>query len=472
MREECGIFGILGHENEVSPNKGATSLSAVRLTYLGLFALQHRGQESAGITFLQEGKLKTIKGMGLVSEVFSTQNLDAVLSTASIGHVRYSTTGSSVLENAQPISVTYAGGQLAAAHNGNLVNTETLREILKKQGSAFQTTSDSEIIIQLIVSHAASCGLYRGISRAISSIKGAYALILLTNNELIGIRDEFGFRPLCIGRLNDSFVLASESCALDIIGAEYIRDVEPGEIVIINHSEITSQKPEKQLGKYNQCIFEYIYFARPDSKVFGRNVYNVRKQSGRYLAKESPVSADMVIPIPDSGVPAALGYAEGCGIKYELGLIRNHYVGRTFINPKQSIRELGVSIKLNPIKEIIVGKRVVLVDDSIVRGTTCKKIIKMIRDAGASEVHLRISSPPIKHSCFYGVDTPDPQELIATTHSIEEIRDFIGVDSLSYLSIEGLLSAASSSAENNEFCTACFDGAYPIDPDKSGVSVL
>ncbi|MBU0700165.1 amidophosphoribosyltransferase [bacterium] len=481
MREECGIFGIWGHENERaslaegaplangnSLAEAAASLSAARLAYLGLFALQHRGQESAGITYLQEGRLKTIKGMGLVSEVFLTQNLEAVSGTAAIGHVRYSTTGSSVLENAQPISVTYAGGQLAAAHNGNLVNADTLREMLEKQGSAFQTTSDSEVIIQLIVSHAASCDLHQGIIKAMSFIKGAYALILMTTNELIGIRDEFGFRPLCIGRLNDSFVLASESCALDIIGAEYVREVEPGEMVIINHSGITSQKPANQPAEYRQCIFEHIYFARPDSKVFGRSVYNVRKQSGRQLAKESPVLADMIVPIPDSGVPAALGYAEGCGIKYELGLIRNHYVGRTFINPKQSIRELGVSIKLNPVKDIIAGNRVVLVDDSIVRGTTCKKIIKMIRDAGASEVHLRISSPPIKHSCFYGVDTPDPAELIAATHSLEEIRDFIGVDSLAYLSLEGLLSAASSargaalSVENNEFCAACFDGEYPI----------
>ncbi|MFH1860269.1 MAG: amidophosphoribosyltransferase [bacterium] len=480
MREECGIFGIWGHENEGAPLAETTHLSTARLTYLGLFALQHRGQESAGITYLQEGRLKTIKGMGLVSEVFLTQNLDDIVSTAAIGHVRYSTTGSSVLENAQPISVTYAGGQLSAAHNGNLVNANTLREMLEKQGCAFQTTSDSEVIIQLIVSHAASCDLYQGISRASSFIKGAYALILMTNKELIGIRDEFGFRPLCIGRLNDSFVFASESCALDIIGAKYIRDVEPGEMVIINHSGITSareapsaggapsQKSVDQPKKYRQCIFEHIYFARPDSKVFGRSVYNVRKQSGRCLANESPVSADMVIPIPDSGVPAALGYAEGCGIRYELGLIRNHYVGRTFINPKQSIREFGASIKLNPVKEIIVNKRVILVDDSIVRGTTCKKIIKMIRNAGASEVHLRISSPPIKHSCFYGVDTPDPAELIAANHSLEETRDFIGVDSLAYLSIEGLLSAASSnkgaasSTENNEFCTACFDGEYPI----------
>ncbi len=464
MREECGIFGIWKHpEQDACVATGEhDALSAARLTYLGLFALQHRGQESAGITSLQEGKLKTIKGMGLVSEVFSTQNIETFPGTAAIGHVRYSTTGSSILENAQPISVTYAGGQLSAAHNGNLVNTDLLREILERQGAVFQTTSDSEVIIQTIVSHTASCDLYQGIIRAISSIKGAYALILLTNNELIGIRDEFGFRPLCIGKLNNSFVLASESCALDIIGAEYIREVEPGEIVIINNSGITSQKPAKQPERYKQCVFEYIYFARPDSKVFGKSVYDVRKQSGRYLAKESPVSADVIIPIPDSGVSAALGYAEACGIKYELGLIRNHYVGRTFINPKQSIREFGVSMKLNPVREIIADKRVLLVDDSIVRGTTCKKIIKMIRNAGAKEVHLRISSPPIKHSCFYGVDTPDPAELIASTHSLEEIRDFIGVDSLSYLSIENLLSAASSSIENDRFCTACFDGAYPI----------
>ncbi|OIP38386.1 amidophosphoribosyltransferase [Candidatus Desantisbacteria bacterium CG2_30_40_21] len=451
MREECGIFGIWGHE----------PLAAARLTYLGLFALQHRGQESAGITSLQEGRLKTFKGMGLVSEVFLNSRLDDSSTTAAIGHVRYSTTGTSILENAQPISVTYAGGQLAAAHNGNLVNADTLRESLEKQGAAFQTTSDSEVIIQLIVNHAASCGLQQGITQAISSIKGAYALILLTNKELIGIRDEFGFRPLCIGRLNDSFVLASESCALDIIGAEYIRDVEPGEMVIINHSGLTSRKPERQPKKYKQCIFEYIYFSRPDSKVFGRSVYEVRKRSGQQLAIESPVSADIVIPIPDSGVSAALGYAEGCGLKYELGLIRNHYVGRTFLNPKQSIREFGVSIKLNPVKEVVADKRVILVDDSIVRGTTCKKIISMVRNAGAKEVHLRISSPPIKYPCFYGVDTPTTKELIAATHSLEETRDFIGVDSLGYLSLEGLLTAALSSKENNEFCTACFDGEYP-----------
>ncbi|MFH1098295.1 MAG: amidophosphoribosyltransferase, partial [Candidatus Desantisbacteria bacterium] len=452
MREECGIFGIWDHEN------------AARLTYLGLFALQHRGQESAGITSLQEGRLKTFKGMGLVSEVFATQRLDDSSITAAIGHVRYSTTGTSTLENAQPISVTYAGGQLAAAHNGNLVNADILRELLEKQGAAFQTTSDSEVIIQLIVSHAASCGLYQGITRAISSIKGAYSLILMTNKELIGIRDELGFRPLCIGRLNDGFVLASESCALDIVGAEYVRDVEPGEMVIINHQGLTTQRLfiSGGLSKgYKQCIFEYIYFSRPDSKVFGRSVYEVRKRSGRQLAIESPVSADIVIPIPDSGVSAALGYAEGCGLKYELGLIRNHYVGRTFLNPKQSIREFGVSIKLNPIREVVANKSVVLVDDSIVRGTTCKKIISMVRNAGAKEVHLRISSPPIKHPCFYGVDTPTTKELVAATHSIEEIRNFIGVDSLGYLSIEGLLTAALSSKEKNEFCTACFDGEYP-----------
>lgn len=453
FHDECGIFGVYGH-----PKAG-------RLTYLGIFALQHRGQESAGIVTSDGNNLKTERGMGLVTDVFNNQKLQELSGKIAMGHVRYSTTGSSKFENAQPLTMVSKRGQIAIGHNGNLINIKQLRTKLEKEGTAFQTTSDSEIIIQLIA-HSKMTDLHLAISDALSEVKGAYSLLLMTPNELIGIRDPYGIRPLCIGKLGRAYILSSETCALDLIEARYLRDVQPGEMVIINHTGLKSYRavPSYQYDLFEgekeaQCIFEYIYFARPDSKIFGENVYEVRKELGRQLAREHPVQADVVIPIPDSGVSAALGFAEESKIPYQLGLIRNHYVGRTFIDPKQAIREMGVQIKLNPVREVVENKKVVMVDDSIVRGTTCQKIMKMIRHAGAKEIHLRISSPPIKFSCFYGIDTPTSKELIAANHSIEEIRNFMEVDTLGYLSIDGLLKPVNA---NKTFCLACFNGNYPI----------
>jgi amidophosphoribosyltransferase len=459
FRDECGIFGIYGH-----PKAG-------KLTYLGIFALQHRGQESAGIVTSDGNELTNYRGMGLVTDVFDNHRIRELSGKIAMGHVRYSTTGRSHFENAQPLTILSGKGQLAIGHNGNLVNTKYLRTKLEKEGAIFQTTSDSEVIIQLIT-HSKKSQLHEAISDALSEVKGAYSLLLMTPKELIGIRDPFGFRPLCIGRLDKAYILSSETCALDLIGAEYIRDVEPGEMVVINHKGLKSYEAipsyqyelfaeENYLPKKEaQCIFEFIYFARPDSKIFNENVYEIRKELGRQLAKEHPIDADVVIPIPDSGVSAALGFAEAANLPYELGLMRNHYVGRTFIDPKQSIRELGVQIKLNPVREVIEDRKVVVIDDSIVRGTTCQKIMKIIRNAGAKEIHLRISSPPIRFSCFYGIDTPTSKELIASNNSIEEIRNFMGVDSLGYLSIDGLLNPVKNS--NKTFCLACFTGNYPI----------
>ncbi|MEW6096087.1 MAG: amidophosphoribosyltransferase [bacterium] len=459
FKDECGIFGIYGHPK------------AARMTYLGIFALQHRGQESAGIVTSDGNTLIRHRGMGLVTDVFDNQRVREIEGKIAMGHVRYSTTGGTHIENAQPLTIISGRGQLAIGHNGNLVNTKYLRNKLEKEGAIFQTTSDSEVIVQLI-SHSKMSDLHEAISDALSNVKGAYSLLLMTPNELIGVRDPFGFRPLCIGRLERAYVLASETCALDMVGAKYIRDVEPGEMVIINRKGLKSYEavPSYQYdlfteGKYMpekeaQCIFEYIYFARPDSKIFGENVYKIRKELGRQLVREHPVDADVVIPIPDSGVSAAMGFAEESKIHYELGLIRNHYVGRTFIDPEQSIREVGVQIKLNPVREVIENKKVVVVDDSIVRGTTCQKIMKMIRNVGAKEIHLRISSPPIRFSCFYGIDTPSSKELIASNNSIEEIRNFMEVDTLGYLSIDGLLKPVEK--HNKAFCLACFNGNYPI----------
>jgi len=456
FRDECGLFGVYGHPK------------ASRLTYLGIFALQHRGQESAGIVVSDGNELIYHRGMGLVTEVFDNQRLRELPGRISIGHIRYSTTGESRFENAQPLILSSSKGQLAIGHNGNLVNTKQLRTKLEKRGAVFQTTSDSELIVQLIA-HSKIPDLPEAICDALSYVKGAYSLLLMTPKELIGIRDPYGVRPLCIGGLEKAYIFSSETCALDLIGAKYIRDVEPGEMVIINRKgmksyEIVSPSQydlfiEEKRGwkKKAQCIFEFIYFARPDSKIFGESVYEVRKELGRQLAREHMVEADVVIPIPDSGVSAALGFAEEAKIPYQLGLIRNHYVGRTFIDPKQSIREIGVQIKLNPIREVIENKKVVVIDDSIVRGTTCQKIMKMMHQAGAKEIHLRISSPPIKFPCFYGIDTPTSKELIAANYSIEGIRDFMGVDTLGYLSISGLLKPFSS---KKIFCLACFNGVY------------
>ena len=450
MHEECGIFGIYGH-----PEAG-------NLTYLGLYALQHRGQEASGIvtydgkTFYQE------KGTGLVADIFSEDRLKRLKGSAAIGHNRYSTTGDSNLENVQPLMVNYALGSLSMVHNGNLINATFLRDELEAYGAIFQSSMDSEVIIHLIA-HSKQERLLPRIVDALERVRGAYSLLFLSEEGMIGVRDPYGVRPLSLGKMKEGYVLASETCAFDLIEAEFVRDIEPGEIVQINKNGVFSYKPFVKTPTA-QCVFEYVYFSRPDSKVFSKNVYTIRKRLGRELAAQSKVNADIVIPVPDSGVAAALGYSEASQIPYDTGLIRNHYVGRTFIEPQQSIRHFGVKIKLNAVREILEGKRVVVVDDSIVRGTTSRKIVKMIRAAGAKEIHVRISSPPILSPCFYGIDTPTRQELVASTHDVDEIRKYITADSLEYLSTEGMFRAVynSESGENRHFCTACFSGNYPI----------
>ncbi len=445
--EECGVFGVFNHPE------------ASNLTYLGLYALQHRGQESCGIVSSDGTALYSHKSMGLVADVFGNQEIFKTLpGPSAIGHVRYSTTGSSVIKNVQPIMVDYSRGSIAVAHNGNLVNAQLIKDELEAYGSIFQTTMDTEIIVHLLATSKENSLLDR-LTDSLSRLKGAYCLLLLTETRMIAARDPNGFRPLCLGRLGSAYVVASESCALDLIDAEFIREIEPGEIIVIDKNGMTSHFPLKKVAP-TPCIFEFVYFARPDSYIFGKNVYLVRKEQGRQLAREHRVDADIVIPIPDSGVPAALGYAEESGIRFELGLIRNHYVGRTFIEPQQAIRHFGVKIKLNPVRELLKGKRVVVIDDSIVRGTTSRKIVKMIRNAGASEVHVRISSPPTSYPCYYGIDTPNRKELISSSHSIEEIRRYITADSLGYLSQEGLVNSVGT--ENTGYCHACFTGGYPI----------
>lgn len=448
--EECGIFGIYGHPE------------AANLTYLGLYALQHRGQESCGIVSSDGNGLHAHRRMGLVADVFANPKLfDKLPGNAAIGHVRYATTGATAEKNVQPIMVDYSRGSIAVAHNGNLVNASLLRSELEAYGSIFQTSMDTEIIIHLLaVSHTLS--LVERIIAAANRIKGAYSLLFITETRMIAMRDPYGFRPLCLGKLGDAWVVASESCALDLIEAKFIREVEPGEMLVFTKDgQMQSLFPFKKVTP-TPCVFEYVYFARPDSNIFGKNVYQVRKELGRQLAREYPVDADLVIAVPDSGLPAAMGYAEEAGIPFEMGLIRNHYIGRTFIEPAQSIRHFGVKIKLNPIREILDGKRVIVIDDSIVRGTTSRKIIKMVRNAGAKEVHMRVSSPPTSYPCFYGIDTPNRKELISSSHTIDEIKRYITADSLGYLSEAGLLQATALSA-NNTFCTACFTGKYPID---------
>ncbi len=445
--EECGIFGIYGHPE------------AANLTYLGLYALQHRGQEACGIVSSDGRSLYTHRSMGLVADVFGNQEIFGNLpGESAIGHVRYSTTGDSVLKNVQPIKVDYSRGSIAIAHNGNLVNAQYIKDELEAWGSIFQTTMDTEVILHLLATSKHS-SLEDRIIDALGRIKGAYCLLFLTETRMVAARDPHGFRPLCLGKLGDAWVVASESCALDLIEAEFVREIEPGEIVVITKDGLTSHFPHKKIEPA-PCIFEFVYFARPDSYIFGKNVYQVRKDFGRQLCREHRIDADIVIPVPDSGVPAALGYAQEAGIPFELGLIRNHYVGRTFIEPQQSIRHFGVKIKLNPVREVLKGKRVVVIDDSIVRGTTSRKIVKMVRNAGASEVHVRISSPPTSYPRYYGIDTPTRKELISSSHTIEEIRKYITADSLGYLSEEGLLQAVG--AGSNPFCKACFSGGYPI----------
>ncbi|MFA6635606.1 MAG: amidophosphoribosyltransferase [Candidatus Omnitrophota bacterium] len=443
-KEYCGIFGISGHD------------MAVDLTYLGLYSLQHRGEESCGIAVSSGRNIKQITGMGLVPEVLAPKKLKGLKGRTAIGHVRYSTTGSSILRNAQPFLINHSKFSVSIAHNGNLTNAEKLRRCMEKDGSIFQSTMDSEIILHLMVRSEKKTFEDRIID-AISQCEGAFSLLFLCEGKIVGVRDPYGFRPLCIGRKGSSYVLASETCSLDIIDAEYLRDVEPGEIVVIDPSGIKSIKPFDK-KRPAQCVFEFIYFSRPDSIIFGDSVYRVRKDLGRQLAREFPVPADMVISIPDSGNYAALGYSEESGLPFEFGIVRNHYIGRTFIQPSPEMRRHGVKIKLNPIRSVLKGKRVVVVEDSIVRGTTTSGRVKEIREAGASEIHMRISCPPIKYPCFYGIDFPSRKELIANEFGdIDEIAREIGVDSLKYLSMEGMLSAIG----DDIFCAACFNGVYP-----------
>ena len=444
FHDQCGVFGVFG------------STEASNLTYLGLHALQHRGQESAGIAVVDHGRLTMHRELGLVRDCFSANVLNRLAGDRAIGHVRYSTAGETHIKNAQPLAVDYALGSLAVAHNGNFTNYEELREELESQGSIFQSTNDSEILVHL-VAHAKEPHAMDRIASALGAVRGAFSLLFLTNKQLIAVRDPHGFRPLSLGKLKDAWVVASEPPAFDLIAAEYVRDIEPGEMLVIDETGVHSYYPFAQTQR-RMCIFEYVYFARPDSKLGGVSVYETRKRLGRTLSKECPIDADLVIAVPDSGVPAALGYSQASGIPFEVGLIRSHYVGRTFIEPQSSIRHFGVRLKLNPVRDVLDGKRVVVVDDSIVRGTTSRKIVKMLRDAGAKEIHMRISSPPTRWPCFYGIDTPSRAELIASNHTIDEIARYITCDSLGYLSLEGLHSAVRS----NGFCDACFSGNYPV----------
>ena len=446
----CGIFGVYDQPE------------ASTLAYLGLYALQHRGQESAGIACSDGKTITPYVQMGLVADIFNQENLEKLKGNIAIGHVRYSTTGVSQVKNAQPLVINYAKGQLAIAHNGNLINAGQLRSKLEHEGSIFQTTSDSEVILHLIAK-ANGRPLESAIEYALERVKGAYSLIIMTPEKLIAVRDPWGVRPLCIGKLDKSTVMASESCALDLIGAKYLREVEPGEMVIVDKNGTRSRRIFQKNKNSAMCIFEYIYFSRPDSMIFGKSVHSVRRELGRRLARETMPkigNADYVIAVPDSANGAAIGYSRESGIPYETGLIRNHYIGRTFIEPSQRIRDFGAKIKYNPVRDILAGKKVIVVDDSIVRGTTSRKLVKMMRAAGAEKIHLAISSPPITDPCFYGIDTPTKKELIASAHSIKEIEKYLGVDSLNYLSIEGLLRSTNSPRGN--FCTACFTGKYKL----------
>ncbi|PIR24635.1 MAG: amidophosphoribosyltransferase [Deltaproteobacteria bacterium CG11_big_fil_rev_8_21_14_0_20_42_23] len=447
----CGVVGVFNHKE------------ASKLAYLCLYAEQHRGQESAGIFSLDGKSFHQHCGMGLVADLFDQPLLEKLAGDACIGHVRYSTTGTSVLANAQPFVVNARGESYGIAHNGDITNSKFLKTQLEEDGAIFRSTMDTEVVMHLIAREKKG-NIVDRITAALKKVEGAYSLTFLCKEGLVAARDPYGFRPLSIGKIGDGYIVVSETCALDLIDAEYVRDIEPGEIVLFNQEGIHSFKPfEKAKKRAKKCIFEYIYFARPDSHLFGRDVYPIRKGFGKQLANEFPVDADVVIPIPDSGVPAAIGYAEESGIPYELGLIRNHYVGRTFIEPVSEIRHFGVKLKLNPVREVLEGKRVIVVDDSIVRGTTSMKIVKMLRKAGAKEVHMRVSSPPTIGPCYYGIDTPDKKELTAANHSIEEIRKFIDADSLSYLSRDDLY-WFEDEKNKDEYCDACFTENYPIMP--------
>ena len=446
-REECGVFGVWGHPE------------AARLTYLGLYALQHRGQESAGIVSTDGTFTYAHRQLGLVADIFDVATLERLKGHAAVGHVRYSTTGSTLLKNAQPLAMEYSRGSLAVAHNGNLTNASFIRERLESYGSIFQSTTDTEVIPHLMALSKAG-GPVENLVEALLKVEGAYSLVVLADNTLVGVRDPRGWRPLVLGRIDGAWVLSSETCALDLIGAQIVREVEPGELVAVGEGGMRSERPFAP-APWRQCVFEHIYFARPDSEVFGKNVYQMRKSFGARLAREHPCpGAELVFAVPDSGIAAATGFSQESGIPYEMGMTRNHYVGRTFIEPSQSIRNFGVKIKLNPNRRVIEGKRVVVVDDSIVRGTTMRKIIGMIRAAGATEVHVRISSPPITHSCYYGIDTPERDKLSAAFQPPEAIRAYVECDSLGYLSREGL--AACLGAEADDYCYACFTGEYPV----------
>lgn len=453
LHEECGVFGIFDGAN------------AAAHTALGLHALQHRGQEAAGIVSFDGRQFYSHRALGLISDNFSSAaTIDKLLGHMAIGHTRYSTTGETLLRNVQPLFAEFTFGGLAIAHNGNLTNAMQLRRDLIKSGSLFQATSDTEVIIHLMARSKAT-SIEDRLADALKQIEGAYSLVCLTNEAVIGVRDPLGVRPLVLGKLDSAYILASETCALDIIGAQLVRDIEPGEIIIISKEGTRSIKPFAP-QKERFCIFEYIYFARPDSLINNRNVYEVRKKIGQELAREMPVKADLVVPVPDSGVPASIGYAAASGIPFELGIIRNHYVGRTFIEPTDHVRHLGVKLKHNANQAMIKGKRIVLVDDSIVRGTTSKKIVSMVRDAGAKEIHVRIASPPTTHSCYYGVDTPERAQLIAALHDVNEMCRLIGADSLAFISIDGLYRAMNEARRDNtspQFCDACFTGDYPIE---------
>ncbi|MEN0041003.1 MAG: amidophosphoribosyltransferase [Pseudomonadota bacterium] len=451
FHEECGVFGIYGQAD------------AAAMTVLGLHSLQHRGQEAAGIVTFDGSTFHAERHVGLIGDTFSKQSvIDRLPGQSAIGHNRYSTTGGEGMRNVQPFFADFAGGGFAVAHNGNLTNAATLREQLQRQGSIFQSTSDTEVILHLIATSSEQ-RLVPKLTDTVKKLEGAFSLVALSAKKLIGCRDALGVRPLVLGDLDGSYVLASETCALDIIGARFVRDVKPGELVVIDQHGMESHFPFEQ-AKPRFCVFEYVYFARPDSTVQGENVYNVRKAIGEELAREAPCDADLVVPVPDSGVPAAIGFSQQANLPFELGIIRNHYVGRTFIAPSDQIRHMGVKLKHNANRRLIEGKSVVLVDDSIVRGTTSQKIVAMVRDAGAREVHMRIASPPTVSGCFYGVDTPEKQKLLASRMSMEEMADFIKVDSLAFVTVDGMYRAAGEAARDNEqpqFCDACFTGDYP-----------
>jgi len=450
-KDHCGVIGIYGHKD------------ASQLAYLGLYALQHRGEESAGIISYDGKKVYQHKGMGLVGDVFDETSLKKLKGHSAVGHVRYSTTGSSTVKNVQPLLVNHKKGFIAVAHNGNLTNSVALRDELEDAGSILQTTMDSELIVHLLVKDHKN-NYDEKITPIAARLKGAYSFVLMINDAIYAIRDPYGFRPLCIGTLNGAHIVASETCALDMVQATYVRDVEPGETVIIDKDGLRSLKCATAQKSHAFCIFENIYFARPDSNIFTKNVYLTRKRLGRALAKEHPALADIIMPIPDSGMYAALGYAEESHIPLEMAFVRNHYIGRTFIQPSQLIRDFKVKIKLNPIKDVLTGKRVVVIEDSIVRGTTSRGRVRALRQAGAKEIHMRISCPPLISPCFYGIDFPTKKELIASSHAIEDIRQFIGVDTLKYLSLEGMLNSMLLPGE--EFCIACFTGIYPTEVCK------